>query len=104
MIWRIRNVHAGDLLEYIHGVLRDNEAGEERALALKMSLVKHVRILASLKIAGACAASVLEAERLEDDEPCEREQVGEDDVGAHHVEQVATGLQSIHEGTEEKQH
>ena len=42
-------------------------------------------IFIGLEVAGACAAGILEAHGLQGNEPGQRDKVGEDHVGAHHL-------------------
>ena len=54
-------------------------------------------------VAGAGPTGGLEPVVLEGDEPGEREQVGDDDVRAHHFEHAVLALLVVHEHAHEQQ-
>ena len=91
------DANTGDFLHDVDEVMSDNVVQDELPLIPKIYCCEILRFVHLVQeIAGASSARGLEPIVLECDEPGEGEQVGDDDIRAHHLEHTLLALEVVH--------
>lgn len=98
----ISDADARDLLHDVYEVVGDNVVQDELSLIPEVYCVE-VLWNGSQKVARAGPSLRLEPIVLQSDEPGEGQQVGDDDVRAHHLKHAVLALQVVHEHGDEQQ-
>ena len=92
------DANARDFLHDVDEVMSNDVVQDELPLIPKIYCCKILRfVFFAQEITGASSTSWLEPVILEGDKPGEGEQVGDDDVRAHHFEHTLLTLQIVHE-------